>query len=160
MILLADMRTYFISGRRRVVPAQTESKNNGTKSLPSLGYKNISNASSVTTKLSAGPDEASEGKVIINKLHRFLRQRSVPAPSAGPGDGWENTNNNMKVQILSNSEGSSPMKETAQNGEISLLNEKNELTKNLLLATDLDETVRLEIFIVLHDALIHHQHSS
>ena len=52
------------------------------------------------------------------------------------------------------------MKEIAQNGEISLLNEKNELTKNLLLATDLDETVRLEIFIVLHDALIYHQHSS
>ena len=44
--------------------------------------------------------------------------------------------------------------------EISLLNEKNELTKNLLLATDLDETVRLEKFIVLHDALIHHQHLS
>ena len=84
----------------------------------------------------------------------------MPAPSASPGEGWENTNNNMKVQILSNSEGSSPMKEIAQNGEISLLNEKNELTKNLLLATDLDETVRLEIFIVLHDALIHHQHSS
>ena len=60
---------------------------------------------------------------------------------------WENTNNNMKVQILSNSEGSSPMKEIAQNGEISLLNEKNDLTKNLLLATDLDETVRVYTFI-------------
>ena len=71
----------------------------------------------------------------------------MPAPTAGPQEEWENTNNNMKVQILSNSEGSSPMKEIAQNGEIGLLNEKNDLTKNLLLATDLDETVRVYTFI-------------
>ena len=34
------------------------------------------------------------------------------------------------------------MKEIPPNGDISLLNEKNDLTKNLLLATDVDETVR------------------
>ena len=51
------------------------------------------------------------------------------------------TNNNLKVQIISNSEGSSPMKEMSPNGEISLLNEKNDLTKNLLLATDVDGSV-------------------
>ena len=47
--------------------------------------------------------------------------------------------------------------------EISLLNEKNELTKNLLLATDLDETVRLEIFIVfcmMLSSIINIYHSS
>lgn len=67
----------------------------------------------------------------------------MPASTASPQDtDWEATNNNMKVQILSNSEGSSPMKEIPPNGDISLLNEKNDLTKNLLLATDVDETVR------------------
>ena len=85
----------------------------------------------------------SEGKVIINKLHRFLRQRSVPAPTVSTGSQEETvmTNNNLKVQIISNSEGSSPMKEMSPNGEISLLNEKNDLTKNLLLATDADGSV-------------------
>ena len=85
----------------------------------------------------------SEGKVIINKLHRFLRQRSVPAPTVSTGSQEEAvmTNNNLKVQIISNSEGSSPMKEMSPNGEISLLNEKNDLTKNLLLATDADGSV-------------------
>ena len=92
----------------------------------------------------AGPEEMSEGKVIINKLHRFLRQRSVPASTASTGGSQEEavvTNNNLKVQIVSNSEGSSPMKEMSPNGEISLLNEKNDLTKNLLLATDIDGSV-------------------
>ena len=86
----------------------------------------------------------SEGKVIINKLHRFLRQRSVPASTVSTGGSQEEavmTNNNLKVQIISNSEGSSPMKEMSPNGEISLLNEKNDLTKNLLLATDIDGSV-------------------
>ena len=83
----------------------------------------------------------SEGKVIINKLHRFLRQRSVPASTAGAQEEAVATNNNLKVQIISNSEGSSPMKEMSPNGEISLLNEKNDLTKNLLLATDMDGSV-------------------
>ena len=86
----------------------------------------------------------SEGKVIINKLHRFLRQRSVPASTVSTGGSQEEavmTNNNLKVQIISNSEGSSPMKEMSANGEISLLNEKNDLTKNLLLATDIDGSV-------------------
>ena len=86
----------------------------------------------------------SEGKVIINKLHRFLRQRSVPASTASTAGSQEEavmTNNNLKVQIISNSEGSSPMKEMSPNGEISLLNEKNDLTKNLLLATDIDGSV-------------------
>ena len=88
-----------------------------------------------------------EGKVIINKLHRFLRQRSVPASTAstastaGSQEEAVATNNNLKVQIISNSEGSSPMKEMSPNGEISLLNEKNDLTKNLLLATDADGSV-------------------
>lgn len=92
----------------------------------------------------AGAEEVSEGKVIINKLHRFLRQRSVPASTASTGGSQEEavvTNNNLKVQIVSNSEGSSPMKEMSPNGEISLLNEKNDLTKNLLLATDIDGSV-------------------
>ena len=89
----------------------------------------------------AGAEEVSEGKVIINKLHRFLRQRSVPASTAGSQDEAVATNNNLKVQIISNSEGSSPMKEMSPNGEISLLNEKNDLTKNLLLATDMDGSV-------------------
>ena len=89
----------------------------------------------------------SEGKVIINKLHRFLRQRSVPASTGSTGSNGGSqeeavaTNNNLKVQIVSNSEGSSPMKEMSPNGEISLLNEKNDLTKNLLLATDIDGSV-------------------
>ena len=95
----------------------------------------------------AGAEEMSEGKVIINKLHRFLRQRSVPASTGSTGSNGGSqeeagaTNNNLKVQIVSNSEGSSPMKEMSPNGEISLLNEKNDLTKNLLLATDIDGSV-------------------
>jgi len=75
------MRTYFITGQKNSSISShllRSSQNgdhkhsnnnfaasdiNGTKSLPSL----------------AG--EMSEGKVIINKLQRFLRQRSVPTPS-------------------------------------------------------------------------------
>ena len=79
------------------------------------------------------------------------------------------TNNNLKVQIISNSEGSSPMKEMSPNGEISLLNEKNDLTKNLLLATDVDGSVGIwsdflfstfNFNLRMHDTITVHQHLS
>ena len=50
------------------------------------------------------------------------------------------------------------MKEMSPTGEISHSYEKNDLTKNLLLATDMDETVRIYKVdsLTLHEIIIHH----
>jgi len=87
-----------------------ESQPNGTKSLPVLGS-----------------EDSKEGRVIMNKLHRFLRQRSAPATGSPPPvisitkndeDTQFKNNVTLKVPLLSKSEGSTPWREvTPQLGE-------------------------------------------
>jgi len=81
----------------------TQSQPNGTKSLPVLGS-----------------EDSKEGRVIMNKLHRFLRQRSAPATGSPPpvisitkndDEGHNKNNVTLKVPLLSKSEGSTPWRE-------------------------------------------------
>jgi len=81
----------------------SESQPNGTKSLPVLGS-----------------EDSKEGRVIMNKLHRFLRQRSAPASGSPPptisitknDDDTQIKNSvTLKVPLLSKSEGSTPWRE-------------------------------------------------
>lgn len=81
----------------------SESQPNGTKSLPVLGS-----------------EDSKEGRVIMNKLHRFLRQRSAPATGSPPPTISITTNVDdapiknsvtLKVPLLSKSEGSTPWRE-------------------------------------------------
>jgi len=80
-----------------------DSQPNGTKSLPVLGS-----------------DDSKDGRVIMNKLHRFLRQRSAPASGSPPptisitkNEEENNVKNNttLTVPLLSKSEGSTPWRE-------------------------------------------------
>ena len=81
------MKTYFINGRKNssMMITKSESDNVEVSKNNSLNHhlnNNIIDSAEAKSlpSLETEPDK-SEGKVIINKLHRFLRQRSVPANS-------------------------------------------------------------------------------
>ena len=81
------MKTYFINGRKNssMMITKSESDNVEVCKNNSLNHhlnNNIIDSAEAKSlpSLETEPDK-SEGKVIINKLHRFLRQRSVPANS-------------------------------------------------------------------------------
>ena len=81
------MKTYFINGRKNssMMITKSESDNVEVCKNNTLNHhlnNNIIDSAEAKSlpSLETEPDK-SEGKVIINKLHRFLRQRSVPANS-------------------------------------------------------------------------------
>ena len=81
------MKTYFINGRKNssMMITKSESDNVEVCKNNTLNHhlnNNIIDSTEAKSlpSLETEPDK-SEGKVIINKLHRFLRQRSVPANS-------------------------------------------------------------------------------
>ena len=81
------MKTYFINGRKNssMMITKSESDNVEVCKNNTLNHHLNNNIIDSTEakrlpSLETEPDK-SEGKVIINKLHRFLRQRSVPANS-------------------------------------------------------------------------------
>ena len=61
-----------------------DSQPNGTKSLPVLGKEEEIDVEDVIKDYPTGSEDTKDGRVIMNKLHRFLRQRSAPASGSPP----------------------------------------------------------------------------
>lgn len=114
------MKTYFISGRKDSSILMTKSES-ATDNFKVTSLNNINNnimeaeaksLPSLETSLDTPRDgETKEEGKVINKLHRFLRQRSVPANSnlSGVEDDKEDDNvvdekNNSVSEDISNAE--------------------------------------------------------
>ena len=101
----------------------TQSQPNGTKSLPVLGTFVTGKGRYPSTTSLSGSEDSKEGRVIMNKLHRFLRQRSAPATGSPPpvisitkndDEGHNKNNVTLKVPLLSKSEGKQILKKIFQ----------------------------------------------
>ena len=140
------MKTYFITGRKDSSILMTKSES-ATGNLMVTSLNNINNnimeseaksLPSLETSLDTPRDGETkeEGKVIINKLHRFLRQRSVPANSNLSGVEDDKEDDDKEDEEVKNNSVSEDISNAEQMDRINNIDIKvgRELVLNLVLA--------------------------